>query len=93
MYWRRSLPIILGLLLAMFIIGGMIAFASGTNSNEPKPSTRNRLERTPILSPPGVPAITPRTNGTPAVTLKDVKQYVQSHPFLGGPTVLESCQV
>ena len=38
----------------------------------------------------GTPAITPRSSGTPAFSSSDVRQYVVTHQFSGGPTVAQS---
>lgn len=44
----------------------------------------------PHLSVAGTPAITPRSTGTPAFSVNDVRQYIVTHQFSGGPTVTQS---
>lgn len=38
----------------------------------------------------GTPAIAPHSTGTPAFSSSDVRQYVVTHQFSGGPTVAQS---
>jgi hypothetical protein len=67
--------------MRILITGGMKALA--TNGPIPPRFPRNR---TPSHVT-GVPAITPRTQSTPAFTVEDVRAYYQTNPFHGGPTV------
>jgi hypothetical protein len=84
----RLLIISLILLSSLFLLGGAISFASTPAPNMPLgPDPIRGHQNHPRQLSPGSPAITPRTSGSPAITINDVRQYLQNTPFPGGPTV------
>jgi len=85
----------IGLLVALLIFaGGVVVVLSGAGTSDNRStqsslvSQKNTIPRHgPRTYSPGVPAISPRTNGTPAFTVADVKQFIKIHGFVGGHTV------
>lgn len=78
-------------MLALVVV---LSFAWNTNTSyQASPNSRTldhnkaQYQGQKLQSAIGVPAITPSQPGIPAFTIDDVKHYLASHSFEGGPTV------
>lgn len=85
------------LLVVVLLIGGIAALVLATNgagetttqapTTAGPPGTSGTQSTAASASQPGEPAITPTQKGVPAFTVADVRQYLATHAFPGGPTV------
>lgn len=69
--------------------GAISTISTAANEPTPPPPPPSRpsagyMHAIPVTSSASVTA---KANGVPAITAADVQQYLQTHPFMGGPTL------
>lgn len=77
---RRKRLYLLGFFILLITLV-IVALTGGTHGSDASRTGGNQQslvlsKRTPVIYPPGIPAITPRTNDIPAYSTADAEQYM-----------------